>query len=52
LVIQTRRCSTSWIQRKLSLGYNRAARIVECMEKRGVVGPANGSKEREILLSP
>ncbi len=52
LVHETRRCSTSWLQRKLGLGYNRAARIVECMERRGVVGPPNGSKDRDILLSP
>lgn len=52
LVLETRRCSTSWLQRKLGLGYNRAARIVECMERRGVVGPPNGSKDRDILLSP
>jgi S-DNA-T family DNA segregation ATPase FtsK/SpoIIIE len=51
IVLQSRRCSTSWLQRKLGLGYNRAARIVECMERRGVVGPANGTKDREILLS-
>jgi S-DNA-T family DNA segregation ATPase FtsK/SpoIIIE len=51
VVLTTRRCSTSWLQRKLGLGYNRAARIVECMERRGVVGPSNGTKDREILLS-
>ena len=45
LVAETRRCSTSWIQRKLALGYNRAARIVETMERRGLVGPANGAKD-------
>ncbi len=50
IVADTRRCSTSWLQRKLNLGYNRAARIVEVMEKRGLVGPANGAKEREVLL--
>jgi S-DNA-T family DNA segregation ATPase FtsK/SpoIIIE len=50
LVADTRRCSTSWLQRKLGLGYNRAARIVEAMEKRGVVGPANGAKDREVLI--
>jgi DNA segregation ATPase FtsK/SpoIIIE, S-DNA-T family len=50
LVAETRRCSTSWLQRKLFLGYNRAARIVEAMEKHGVVGPANGAKEREVLV--
>jgi S-DNA-T family DNA segregation ATPase FtsK/SpoIIIE len=52
IVAETRRCSTSWLQRKLEIGYNRAARIVEMMEKQGVVGPANGAKDREVLLSP
>ncbi len=50
VVADTRRCSTSWIQRKLGVGYNRAAKIVEAMEKRGVVGPASGSKDREVLI--
>jgi len=50
LVADTKRCSTSWLQRKLGLGYNRAARIVEMMEKRGLVGGANGSKDREVLF--
>jgi S-DNA-T family DNA segregation ATPase FtsK/SpoIIIE len=50
LVADTRRCSTSWLQRKLALGYNRAARIVETMERRGIVGPANGAKDREVLI--
>lgn len=52
VVRQTRRCSTSWIQRKLNIGYNRAAKIVEMMERRGMVGPPNGAKEREVLLDP
>jgi len=52
LVAETRRCSTSWLQRKLALGYNRAARIVETMERRGLVGPANGAKDREVLIAP
>jgi S-DNA-T family DNA segregation ATPase FtsK/SpoIIIE len=52
IVADTRRCSTSWIQRKLGVGYNRAAKIVEAMEKRGVVGPANGAKDREVLIGP
>jgi S-DNA-T family DNA segregation ATPase FtsK/SpoIIIE len=51
LVAETRRCSTSWLQRKLALGYNRAARMVETMERRGLVGPANGAKDREVLIS-
>lgn len=52
IVAETRRCSTSWIQRKLGIGYNRAANIVETMERMGVVGPSNGAKDREILVSP
>ncbi|AKT36598.1 uncharacterized protein CMC5_007160 [Chondromyces crocatus] len=52
IVADTRRCSTSWIQRKLGIGYNRAAKLVEAMEKRGLVGPANGAKDREVLISP
>ncbi len=50
VVADTRRCSTSWLQRKLGVGYNRAAKMVEAMEKRGVVGPANGAKDREVLI--
>jgi len=52
LVADTRRCSTSWLQRKLQLGYNRAARIVEMMERRGLVGAAHGAKDREVLIDP
>ena len=51
LIAESGKCSTSWIQRKLGIGYNRAAKIVEAMEKNGVVGPPNGSKPREILIS-
>ncbi len=50
LVAETRRCSTSWLQRKLEIGYNRAARIVETMERNRLVGPPNGAKDREVLL--
>lgn len=50
IVAETRRCSTSWLQRKLGIGYNRAAKIVEMMEKRGLVGPAQGAKDREVLV--
>lgn len=52
IVAMTRRCSTSWIQRKLGIGYNRAAKIVEMMEKRGIVGPAQGARDREVLIEP
>jgi S-DNA-T family DNA segregation ATPase FtsK/SpoIIIE len=41
--------STSWLQRKLSIGYNRAARIMEHMEREGVVGPADGSRPRKVI---
>ena len=46
----TKRASTSMIQRKLRTGYNRAARIMEIMEEKGIVGPENGSSPREILV--
>ena len=46
----TKRASTSMIQRRLRIGYNRAARIMDLMEERGVVGPENGSSPREILV--
>jgi S-DNA-T family DNA segregation ATPase FtsK/SpoIIIE len=52
IVQETRRCSTSWLQRKMTVGYNRAAKIVEVMERRGLVGPPNGAKDREILMPP
>jgi DNA segregation ATPase FtsK/SpoIIIE, S-DNA-T family len=46
----TRRASTSMLQRRLRIGYNRAARIMELMEEKGVVGPENGAQPREILM--
>jgi S-DNA-T family DNA segregation ATPase FtsK/SpoIIIE len=49
LVLQERKASTSFVQRHLQIGYNRAARIIERMEKEGVVGPANHVGKREIL---
>jgi S-DNA-T family DNA segregation ATPase FtsK/SpoIIIE len=52
IVGETQRCSTSWLQRKMTIGYNRAAKIVEMMEKRGMVGPPNGARDREVLLPP
>ncbi|VAX17342.1 DNA translocase FtsK [hydrothermal vent metagenome] len=48
LVTRTRQASISMIQRRLRIGYNRAARIVETMERLGVVGPADGVKQREV----
>jgi S-DNA-T family DNA segregation ATPase FtsK/SpoIIIE len=52
IVCETRQASVSYIQRRLQIGYNRAARMVEQMERDGVVGPANGAKPREVLAPP
>lgn len=52
IVMQAGKASASYIQRRLKIGYNRAARLVEDMETRGIVGPANGSKPREIVHVP
>ncbi|MBF0268054.1 MAG: DNA translocase FtsK 4TM domain-containing protein [Alphaproteobacteria bacterium] len=49
LILREKKCSTSFIQRHLQIGYNRAARLVDMMESRGVVGPANHVGKREIL---
>lgn len=49
LVIYHQQGSTSLIQRKFSIGYNRAGRIMDQLEKAGIVGPANGSKARDVL---
>ncbi len=48
--IESRKISASLLQRRFRLGYNRAARIVDLLEERGVIGPANGSKPREVLI--
>ena len=50
VVIKDRKCSTSYIQRKLAIGYNKAARLVEQMEDEGLVTPANHVGKREILV--
>ena len=52
IVMQAGKASASYIQRRLKIGYNRAARLVEEMEEKGLVGPANGSKPREIIHMP
>jgi S-DNA-T family DNA segregation ATPase FtsK/SpoIIIE len=49
LVCETRMASVSMIQRRLQIGFNRAARLVEQMEREGIVGAANGSKPREVI---
>ena len=51
IVVQTQQGSTSMIQRKLKLGYNRAGRIIDQLEAAGIVGPFSGSKSREVKVS-
>lgn len=51
LVIETQAASASFLQRRLKIGYNRAARLIEMMEERGVVGPQEGAKRRKVLAS-
>ena len=50
IIRQTRRASTSSLQRRLRIGYTRAARIMDLLEQKGIVGPAQGSDPREILI--
>ena len=50
IVAETRKVSTSMIQRRLNIGYNRAAKIVEMMEAEGVIGPARGTAPREVYV--
>ncbi|HEY1332789.1 MAG TPA: DNA translocase FtsK 4TM domain-containing protein, partial [Myxococcaceae bacterium] len=52
VVSEMRQVSISMLQRKMRIGYNRAARMIERMERDGVVGPADGAKPREVLLRP
>ena len=50
VVLRDKKCSTSYIQRRLAVGYNKAASLVERMEKEGIVGQANNAGKREILV--
>lgn len=50
LVIENGQGSTSWLQRKLGVGYNRAARMMEHMEREGVVGPSDGARPRKVIV--
>lgn len=49
-VAKTKKASTSSLQRKFGIGYNRAARLIDTMEENGLIGPANGSKPREVFV--
>lgn len=51
IIVESGQASTSFLQRKLSLGYARAARLMDDLEARGIIGPAQGAKPREVLIS-
>lgn len=51
VVVEMRKASTSLLQRRLRIGYGKAARIMEEMEEQGIIGPADGSRPREVLIS-
>ncbi|HLB66733.1 MAG TPA: DNA translocase FtsK 4TM domain-containing protein [Candidatus Saccharimonadales bacterium] len=51
VVVEARKASTSLLQRRLRIGYGKAARLVESMEEQGIVGPADGSRPREVLVN-
>jgi len=51
IVLRDRKASTSYLQRRLSIGYNRAADLIERMEGDGIISPANSTGKREILLA-
>jgi S-DNA-T family DNA segregation ATPase FtsK/SpoIIIE len=50
-VIEAGKASTSYLQRKLGVGYARAAKLIDMLEERGVVGPADGAKPRDVIGS-
>ncbi|MFW6362790.1 MAG: DNA translocase FtsK [Spirochaeta sp.] len=52
IVVSANKASASYLQRRLKIGYNRAARLVEEMERIGIVGPQNGSKARDVIGTP
>ncbi len=51
-VVEAQKASTSLLQRRFGIGYNRAARIIDALEEKGIIGPAQGSKPREVYLKP
>ena len=50
VVVEMRKASTSLLQRKLRIGYSKAARIIEEMEEQGIIGPPDGARPREVLI--
>jgi len=52
IVTESRRASISGVQRRLKIGYNRAARMIEEMERAGIVGPLQPNGSREVLVAP
>jgi S-DNA-T family DNA segregation ATPase FtsK/SpoIIIE len=52
LVIAERQASASFLQRRMRVGFSRAARLIDMMERDGLLGPAQGSKPREVLVKP
>lgn len=51
VVVEHKKASTSYLQRRLRIGYSRAARLIETMEEQGIVGPADGARPREVLIT-
>ena len=51
LVVRSGSASTSMLQRRFRIGYNRAANIMDMMEERGIIGPADGARARKVLVS-
>lgn len=51
VVVESKKASTSLLQRRLRVGYARAARIMEEMEEQGIIGPADGARPREVLIT-
>ena len=51
MVVQAQQASVSMLQRRFRIGYNRAARIIDMMEERQIIGPADGSRPRQVLIS-
>ena len=50
VILESRKASTSLLQRRLKIGYGRAARIIDLLEEKGIVGPGEGAKPREVLV--